>query len=180
MSTDNEELSQPDELTLLKQRADMIGVKYHPSISLDKLREKVNAAVTPVEDKVGSTAESENQMRERLIREATELVRLRVVCMNPNKKEWHGEIFTVGNGVVGTHKKFVPFGLDEGYHVPRIIYNQIVERQCQVFISKKDGRGNTIKEGKMIKEFAVEVLPPLTEQELFELKQRQAMSHAID
>ena len=34
----------PDELTALKGRADLLGIKYHPSISLEKLRDKVNAA----------------------------------------------------------------------------------------------------------------------------------------
>ena len=36
-----------DELTLLKERADMMGVKYHPSIGLEKLKEKVNEKLAP-------------------------------------------------------------------------------------------------------------------------------------
>jgi len=52
----------------------------------------------------------------------------------------------------------------------------IRRKQCQVFVSKRDERGRQIREGKSIKAFAVEVLPALTEQEMKELAQRQAMS----
>ena len=33
-----EEVQTPDELTVLKDRADRLGLKYHPSISAEKLR----------------------------------------------------------------------------------------------------------------------------------------------
>ena len=35
----------PDELTTLKGRADLLGIAYHPSIGVEKLREKVKAAL---------------------------------------------------------------------------------------------------------------------------------------
>ena len=185
---ENEEvLEMPDELTALKARADLLGVSYHPSIGLEKLREKVNAAIadTPVTETVAEVpampeVETKHQRLLRRRKEANELVRIRVTCMNPNKREWEGEIFTTGNSSLGTLKKYVPFNADEGWHVPRAIYNQIIERQCQIFVTKKDARGNNVKEGKLIKEFAVEVLPNLTVEELEELARRQAMSKAID
>lgn len=173
----------PSELDSLKARADMLGVSYHPSIGVDKLRDKVNAAMaTPSAQDVTPepAVESENAARRRHMNEAAELVRIRVSCMNPNKKEWEGEIFTVGNSVVGTFKKYVPFNAEDGWHVPRIIYNQLTERQCQIFVAHKDSRGNTTRRSKTIKEFAVEVLPPLTQTELTDLANRQAMSKAID
>ena len=64
--------------------------------------------------------------------------------------------------------------------MPRIIYNQLVERECQVFVTIKDGRGNSVRRGKSIKEFAIEVLPQLTQEELDELARRQAMAKSID
>ena len=100
--------------------------------------------------------------------------------MNPAKKEWEGEIFTVGNAVVGSVKKYVPFNADEGWHVPYIIYEALRERQCQIFVSSKTKNGVTMRQGKMIKEYAIEVLPPLTEEELKDLAQRQAMAKSID
>lgn len=172
-----------DELAALKARADLLGVKYHPSVGVDKLREKVNAKLNDESEAVEETkeakGETEGQKRSRLKREAEKLVRIRVTCMNPQKKEWEGEIFTVSNSVVGTLKKYVPFNADEGWHVPHMIYQQLLERQCQVFTTVKDGRGNSVRKGKLIKEFAIEVLPPLTEKELQDLRQRQAMAGGL-
>ena len=176
-----------DELDALKARANLLGVKFHPSISLEKLREKVNAAVTS-EDKVEEVTntpsetkqETIGEKRKRLKAEALKLVRIRLTCLNPAKKEWDGEIITVGNSLIGSVKKFVPFNADDGWHVPHVIYQQLKERQCQIFYTATDARGNKVRKGKLIKEFAIEVLPPLTKEELEELARRQAMAKAID
>jgi hypothetical protein len=184
MSEDNTPVQ--DEISALKARADMLGIAYHPSIGVEKLREKVSAALSdkppPVaEVEVAAPAvETEGIRLRRLKQEANALIRIRVVNMNPAKKEWEGEIFTVGNSLVGTIKKFVPFNLDEGWHVPRMIYEQLVERQCQVFVAIKHPNGVTTQKSKLIKEFAIEVLPPLTPTQLHELAQRQAMAKTID
>ena len=182
----------PDQLTTLKARADLLNIPYHPSIGVEKLREKIAAAmadpteepkapvVAPEATSMVAEEESEGAKRARLRREANELIRIRVTCMNPNKKEWEGEIFTAGNTAVGSFTKFVPFNVEDGWHVPRIIYNQIVQRQCQIFHTTRDGRGNSVRTGKLIKEFAVEVLPNLTTEELQELAARQAATKAID
>lgn len=176
----------PDELAALKARADLMGVPYHPSIGLEKLREKINASIFSAPEAVVAVvaedpqAESEGQFRARLRREANELLRVRLSCMNPAKKEWDGEVFTAGNSLVGSFTKYVPFNNEEGWHIPRIIYNQITQRQCQVFTSSRDERGNDTRKGKLIREFAVEVLPELTSEELAELARRQAMSKSID
>ncbi|GEK52351.1 hypothetical protein [Vreelandella venusta] len=170
-----------DELTTLKARADRMGISYHPSIGVEKLREKINEVVAaqdePAKDEaLAPSAESPSQRRSRIRQEATKLVRIRVTCMNPIKKEWEGEIFTVSNAVVGTLKKYVPFNADEGWHVPQMILNQIQQRKCQVFHTVRDERGNKSRQGKLIREFAVEILDPLSPKELQELAQRQAMA----
>ena len=74
----------------------------------------------------------------------------------------------------------IPFNAEEGWHVPKIIYNQLVQRECQVFYTVKNARGQSTRKGKLIKEFAIEVLPQLTEKELTELARRQAMAKAVD
>ena len=187
--TQEDEVVVQDELDALKARANLLGVKFHPSISLEKLREKVNAAVTSdgaatseeeAKDPAEPKQETIGEKRKRLKTEALKLVRIRLTCLNPAKKEWEGEIITVGNSLIGTVKKFVPFNADDGWHVPHVIYQQLQERQCQVFYTATDARGNKVRKGKLIKEFAIEVLPPLTKEELDELARRQAMAKAID
>ena len=187
--TQEDEVVVQDELDALKARANLLGVKFHPSISLEKLREKVNAAVTSdgaatseeeAKDPAEPKQETIGEKRKRLKTEALKLVRIRLTCLNPAKKEWEGEIITVGNSLIGSVKKFVPFNADDGWHVPYVIYQQLKERQCQIFYTATDARGNKVRKGKLIKEFAIEVLPPLTKEELDELARRQAMAKAID
>lgn len=180
MSDIQEDLNAPDELSTLKARADALGISYHPSIGLEKLREKVNAALAPKEEDKPAEEESDAAMRIRLRNEAAKLIRIRLTCMNPNKKDWDGEFITAGNSVVGSFTKFVPFNADEGWHVPHIIYEQLRDRECQVFTSVRDSKGNASSRGRLIKEFAIELLTPLTQEELAELARRQAMAHSID
>jgi hypothetical protein len=190
---DTEIQTTQDELTALKARADMMGVSYHPSIGLEKLREKVNAAVAgkteepetpeaPVSQAaaINTAVETEAQKTKRMKDDANRLVRIRLTCMNPAKSEWPGEIISVGNARVGSFSKFIPFNADEGWHVPNIIYKALVDRMCQVFVTTTDSRGNKTRKGKLIREFAIEVLPELTADELHDLAQRQAMSGSID
>lgn len=180
-----------DELETLKARADLLGISYHPSIGLAKLRDKVNAAIAgaPAEVEEAEVAvakpaaprqETQAEIRARMREDQLALVRIRLTCMNPAKSEWEGEIFTVGNDLVGSIKKYVPFNAEDGWHVPRIMLDMLRDRQCQIFTSIKAKNGVTVRQGKLIKEFAIEELPPLTAEELKDLAQRQAMANGSD
>lgn len=107
---------------------------------------------------------------------ANRLVRCRITCMNPAKKNWTGEIVSVGSAKLGTFKKFIPYNNEEPYHVPWIIFNHLKERQCRIGTTVKLPNGREVNRYKLINEFAIEVLPPLTPGELKDLKQRQAMA----
>ena len=183
-----EDFDQPveSELDALKLRAETLGIKFHPAISLDKLRERVEEAMeapveTPTEESgvpvaTGSrkTVHNTGKTAEELLDDARKLVRVRVTCMNPAKREWEGEIFTAGNSIVGTHRKYVHYNTD--WHVPNIIFKMMKARKCQVFTTSKARNGVQIRQSKMIPEFSIDVLEPLTEQELKELAQRQKMA----
>jgi len=177
-----------DELTELKSQADRLGLKYRKDITADTLRAKVKEALSEKEssndaaedtggefsDAKAPKGETEGARRKRKQMEAAELVRIQVTCMNPNKAEYDGEIISAGNRITGTFRKFVKFGVE--YHVPRIIYNVLRDRKCQVFVTERDDKGRQIRKGKQINEFNIAVLPRLTEQELKDLAQRQAMA----
>lgn len=189
-----EEVILPNELETLKNRADMLKISYHPNIGVDKLREKVNSFLdknNEEEKKVITGLNSGNadfimhsdykklttQQRKK---RAASLIRINVTTMNPNKKEWEGEILSVGSAKLGTFKKFIPFNTIDGWHVPYIIYESMKEKKCSVFHTVKDHLGNKIRKSKLINEYSIEVLPQLTKDELKELAQRQAMSGSID
>ena len=182
MSTDNE-FSSEDQLNALKSRADLLGVKYHPSISYEKLQEKIAAAnqeQNTQDTPASEVKESENAKRLRMKKEAMKLVRVRVTCMNPYKNELEGDLFTAGNSVVGTVSRYIPFNAEDGWHIEQILYDQLKNRVFQSFYTTKDSRGNKVRKGKLVKEYAIEVLPPLTKEELAELAVRQAATKAID
>lgn len=185
-----------DELTELKKRADLLGIEYHPKISVDKLRARIKAQLSdeayvdvPDDDEVIAATSAKRELKfkpetqaeiaERLRKEAQRLVRVRITCMNPNKKDWDGEIFTVSNSVVGTLRKYVPFNAEDGWHIPSMMLDFLRDKQfVQHYVEKKNGQ--EINRHKLVKEFAIEVLEPLTEEELKELAQRQAMARSVD
>lgn len=198
--SDEQDLTQ-NELDNLKVRADRLGVKYHPSIGAEKLREKIAEAMAenPGEDQnqapdpepepkaptveaaapAAPVEETLAMKRKRLRNEALKLIRIRVTCMNPAKKDWEGEIITTGNALVGTISKYIPFNADQGWHVPYMLYLQLKDRQCQTFVNDKSKAGVTVRKGKLIKEFAIELMDPLTSDELKDLAQRQALAGSV-
>ena len=162
-----------EELEALRARADLLGISYRGNTGAAKLRELIAAQLeTNTENKEQATP---REVAKRKRDEAAKLVRLRVACMNPMKREWQGELITCGNSVVGTFSKYVPFGVD--WHVPNIIYKMMKERQYQVFVTKVNDRGQKYREGVLQKEYSIDVLPPLTQAELKNLAQRQAMTN---
>lgn len=178
-----------DELQSLKDRADLMGLSYHPSIGVEKLREKVNAAIAGKPPVVADSAprpvaqpveETENERNNRMRQEQLALVRIRLTCMDPAKAEHDGEILTVGNSLVGAITKYIPYNADEGWHVPQIMLDTLLEKQTQIFVTTKARNGVTVRQGKLIKTYAIEILPPLTPEELKDLAQRQAMAATAD
>tara|TARA_B110000211_G_C13875214_1_gene462620 strand:+ start:105 stop:662 length:558 start_codon:yes stop_codon:yes gene_type:complete len=174
------------ELSVLKETADDMGISYSKNIGVGKLRERIDAAMATsvagavIKEPEVVVKETEGQMRLRRHKEASALIRVRITCMNPNKREWQGEIFTVSNSVVGTFRSYVPFNLDEGWHIPQIILNQVKTRQCQIFKTVNGPRGEKVRKGALIPEFSIDVMTPLTQKELDELAQRQAMAGTIE
>lgn len=182
------------ELDTLKMEAIELGMRFHPSIGVDALKTKITAFVKattkaatkaqpkPVKLPVPVPLSHEDYKRMSLKerkRKAGNLVRVNVANMNPNKKDWEGEILSVGSAKLGTYKKYVLFNTDDGWHVPHIIYEAMKDRKCSVFTTVKDHLGNKIRKSRLINEFNIEVLPPLTKAELKELAQRQAMAGTL-
>lgn len=122
-------------------------------------------------------------LREKLYRENMALLRCRITNLDPKKKDLPGEIITVANEFLGTVKVFVPFGeqTEEGWHIPTIIYNMIKTRKFLNIRTVRDPRTRTEKVSTTwAPEFAIEVLDPLTPQELKSLGQAQIAAGSLD
>lgn len=181
-------MSDKTELELLKERAKKLNISFSPNIGLQALKDKVAAELTtpepePKQDTMSEARKARLELAKRRKAaklEAEKLIRIRVTCMNPAKKEWKGEIITVSNKLVGTQRKMVPFvDHEDGYHVPQFILNVLKNRRFQQFTTKKMPNGQETRIGKLVKEFAIEILPPLTKTELSDLAKAQAAAGGV-
>lgn len=185
----SDELNTPDELTLLKQQASLMGITFSNNIGVEALRKKIQAKM---EETADTTDEDGNELpqsqeanplapaapvakpgkrtpslSEYLQAEALKLVRIRISCMDPKKQDLPGEIFTVANEHIGTVKKFVPFGeqTDGGYHVPNCIYEFLKNREF-LHVQTRTVNGQIETKTRWVREFSIEVLDPLTDDEI--------------
>ena len=178
------EVSAPvvDQLAMLKTKADTLGITYSPNIGVDALREKINAKMNGEPEKKEEAKASETprektkmELRQEAFLEATRLVRCRITCMNPSKADLPGEIFTVSNNVVGSIKRYIPYGEQvDGWHVENMLLDMLKEKQFQQLRTKKGANGQILPETKWVREYAIEELPPLTPEELKVLANKQA------
>lgn len=141
------------------------------------------AALNPLAgDVVGQVPSGALSKRQKLIREATKLVRVRIQNLDPKKADLHGEVFTVGNKYIGTIKKFVPYGeaTDDGFHLPHILYENLRDRK---FLHIRTFKDRVTKQDRVEtswqREFAMDVLPQLTPEELAQLKTAQMAANNV-
>ena len=178
------------QLEVLKRKADTLGIKYSAKIGVDALRDKIAKAMSDEPDEPEDDEEAEapaapkltiNQLREIQQKDELRLVRFKIACLNPMKKEWPGEIICVGNDVIGVQKKFIPYGTEseEGWHVCQMIFRQLKKRKF-LQVKTRTVQGKIHVETKYVPEFAIEELPQLTAIELKELARIQAAAQGRD
>lgn len=126
----------------------------------------------PLTKKQQIQAEREKQWAEQL-----RLRRVQIVCLNPLKKDLKGEVISVQNKFLGTVRKFIPFGeaTDKGYHIPHVLLTELQGRQFQSITVKKVGQ-TSLPEHRLVKEFAINILPDLTLDELAALARTQSVA----
>jgi hypothetical protein len=187
----------PTRKQMLMQKARIMGISFSNNISEEALAEKINAKLnneTPPKegttsdlnplagDKAGAVPAAKKTLRQRIVDEEMALVRVRVTNMDPKKKDLRGEIMTVANDYLGTVRKFVPFGedTDEGYHIPKCILTMMQERRFLQIREVRDRKTGIVRpETAWVREFGIEILPPLTEQELKQLATAQIAAGTV-
>lgn len=176
--SDFEELqSAPTVLDFLKKEAAELGIKHHPSIGEDKLREKIEehkeklaqeqaeAAAQAEEAKPAKATKPAVSNAQTLKREQLQLVRVRVSALNPHMKGLKGQVFSVSNALVGRVKKYIPFDSPNGWHVPKILIDSLEGKQFQTFREITTPTGKVVKRSVSAKAYAIQYLPPLTRDE---------------
>lgn len=170
-SAAKEESTNP-RLDMLKAQAAILGVEYREDVTENALRKLLLDALNQAD--TGETIT--NAERKKVAEDSTKLVRCIVSPNNPQQKEYQGQLFSVGNSVIGYISKFVLFNAE--YHVPQIILDHIQDQQMQYFVNKKVGK-NTVRESKLRPAYTVSILPALTKEELEELAKNQLARTAI-
>lgn len=173
------------ELETLKVQADQMNLKYHHKIGVAKLEAMIQQRLAgvgggdgqvevevPQDDKVVVMTKAQRMQIAK--KKMSELVRIEITNMNPNKKAWQGELFTAGNSQIGTFRRFVPFG--KPWHVERIILNVMKEKKFQYFTKGTDSKGREVQNTSLMNELNIRELPPLTPPELARLAKVQAMA----
>ena len=208
----SDDLQMPTELDLLKQRATLMGITFSNNIGEETLRQRIadkqaelEAAASGEQNNEGevnqqpeqkevnaleagaspkeTTTERQLTLREKIRQEQMRLVRVRITCLDPKKKDLPGEILTVANEYLGTVRKFIPFGevTDDGYHIPYCLYKMLDARKFLNIRTFKDRRTGTVRvESGYVKEFALEVLDPLTPAELAKLATAQKAAGSVE
>lgn len=181
------------ERSSLKDRAVIMGIEFQDNIPTNKLRELVDAKM---QEKVTDAAKATQPSLQKptatvttqvepeavidplvLIRkQALKLVRINASPMNPALANRDGIIISVGNSHVPTQKKFVKFATPEGYHVPNIIYEHLLEMKYLRVTKKTNSKGQEIILSEQMPAFNIQVLPELTADEIRAMRIAQQAS----
>ena len=164
-----------NEKEALMARADKLGISYSNNIGLETLRKRIEAKLDEAdkeEDVKHTPSPIQNKRKESL-----QLIRVNITSMENTKNNLSGEIFTVSNNVIGTVKRYIPFGQD--WHIERIFLDTLREKQFQRFTSVNTTNGS-VRRAMLVPAYAIQELPPLTEKDLEELRKSQMARNSIE
>lgn len=156
----------------LKAQAQIMGVDFRDDITEKGLRKQLMDALEQAQEGDVLT----NAQRTELERDSTRLIRCIITPMASHMKDHQGQLFSVGNSVLGYISKYILFNAE--YHVPKIILDHIKTVETQYFVTKVIN-GEQVKESKMRPAFGVQELPNLTAEELADLAKSQMARSAI-
>lgn len=184
-----------EEKRILRAKLSKFGIASSPNSSLELLRAKLAEAEgniepsTLVQEEVAETkptetkaVESKADITNRVKKEATKLIRVRIKNLNPYKQDLHGEIFTVANEVIGKVSKYVPYDdAGDSYHIPNCIYKMLLSKKYLQVKTITDPVSKTRRiTQSWVPEFSIEVLPQLTTEQLEELAFKQEAARKFE
>lgn len=172
------------------------GIKMHFNSKREKLEAAFNELTLSTEDNMEDDNQEVTEVTETeavnetanpekaeltVEQDALRLIRVIVRPNDPLKQESTGDIFTIGSSVVNNGraiKKYIPYNNEEGWHIPNIIYQNLKAAKCQVFKREKRD-GEDVMVPHMIRAYNIEVLDPLTPEELKKLADRQKAHNTL-
>lgn len=187
----------------VRQQADEVGVKWHHKHKIETIQKNIDVFLEgenpsietvlemPLKEQPVRTAQEQKwldtpqvpvkeadyvaEQRRKQKQLAGSLIHCKITCLNHEKRNWNGEFISVGSAKLGTFKKYVPFD-GKPYHLPKIIYDMLLEKKCTHMQNGVNDRGVKAKVATQINEFNIELLDPLTPTEIDELRIQQALA----
>ena len=184
-----------EEKRILRAKLSKLGIASSPNSSLELLRAKLAEAegntepstlaqeeVAETKPTVTQAVESKADITNRVKKEATKLIRVRIKNLNPYKQDLHGEIFTVANEVIGKVSKYVPYDdAGDSYHIPNCIYKMLLSKKYLQVKTITDPVTKTRRVTQSwVPEFSIEILPQLTTEQLEELAFKQEAARKFE
>ena len=157
----------------LKAQADEMGLKYNGNISATTLQERINQALAVDDEVVEVPVKPTNPVAE-MRKQATRLLRVTITPMDVLKRDYRGEFFEISNRVLKV-KRFIPYGVPT--HIEAVLLTEIRNRKFRMTIPATRESG---AESRLVTAYAIQELPPLTEQELKNLAKAQQARNSIE
>lgn len=149
----------------LKAEASELGLTYSPNVGYETLRKKIQDFKLLQEAQEEFSGETTKEQEERIRKDSNQLVRAQINCLNSSKSELTGEFFMASNRL-GTVRKYVAYNTP--WHIPQILLNVIEEKRYTMYDARNQQR-------KELREYQIDILPPLTYEELEDLRHQEAL-----
>lgn len=120
-----------EEMDAIKERLDLMGVKYHHNAKLETLKTLLDKSLKgdgESEDEAKVDVRTERAKSEE---DAMKLVHCAITCNNMGKRQLKGEFVTTGNSMIGHRTFFVPYNCPEAedYVLPMIVVKALRQRR---------------------------------------------------
>lgn len=166
-------MSEVSQLDKLKEQANQLGIEYPNNTTIKSLKKRITDHLNQ------ETIEETKEQYTNLYQENMKLVKVIITPVDSAKRDYQGEYFSVGNDVLGTVTRFVPF--NEEWMIEEILAKHIESKQYQHIITKrsKDNRNETL-DSRLVPAYNVQRLPLPTKEELAELKRIQEARQGVE
>ncbi|WP_318465434.1 hypothetical protein [Photobacterium leiognathi] len=145
--------------TELRERLDLMGVKYTKKNTTEELVALLQSALTPVAEEP-KTETNEDKTLARLAK-AKEMIYVSVQNLNPSKESWKGETVTIANSRMSEIRCFVPFNCEqaEAIWLPRIVVDYLKGIKFKKVNHIKDTKSGADHTVAYVPEFLIRELP---------------------
>ena len=101
--------------------------------------------------------------------------------MSPEEHKLSGNFFRVGNSIIPSEMYYVPYNIANGWHVPKILLDTLKEKTYVTKLMVKNPKTNEeVLKTAQVPAYNIIELPPITDEELEELKKTQLLRNSSE